>query len=126
MGAKKLLEQETFERQLEGSFMPLTQFGKEVQKKTYQDSIRDPNYLHNFGCVRLTPDLQYRTFNQGYEHLYQNVYCDRGLKNLLRCESAYSLILEEWLPYERRQKPLSYYRANVLRRNSAEVLVSSH
>ena len=81
-GAKKLYEQETFERQLDGSFMPLTRFGKEVQKGTYQDSIRDPNYLYNFGCLRLTPDLQYRTFEKGYEHLYQNVYCDTGLKNL--------------------------------------------
>ena len=100
-GAKKLYEQQTFDRQLDGSFMPLTRFGKEVQKGTYQDSIRDPNYLYNFGCLRLTPDLQYRTFKKGYEHLYQNVYCDKGLKNLLKCESAYaSLISEEALPYE--------------------------
>ena len=120
MGSQEAYEQKP-DRQLDGSFAA-DQVWEGVQKGTYQDSIRDPNYLYNFGCLRLTPDLQYRTFEKGYEHLYQNVYCDKGLKNLLKCESAYaSLISEEGLPYEARRKTLSFYKEDVRRQNSAEV-----
>ena len=50
------------------------------------------------------------------------MYCDKGLKTFLKCESAYtSLISEERLPYEARRKTLSFYKEDVRRQNSAEV-----
>ena len=52
--------------------------------------------LYNFSCLRLTPDLQYRTFEiQGMSIFTRMFTVTKVSKTLLKCESAYASLISE-------------------------------